>query len=150
MTLTTSEAAKLLAAIRLIDNRQWDQNTATAWAQLIIPEATFEETLEAAKHHLMNSTEYLTPAHINKGITAIRDIHRQRIRDAGPPDYPPGLDRRGEHRYRLAYYAAIRSGAAREQAHTTADDHLGARRGQLTGPPPGWHQQLETTFRRPA
>jgi hypothetical protein len=147
MTLTPSEAAEVLAVAKLVDNRQFDATTAMAWAQLLEPTITLDEALQALARHFATSTDYLMPAHVNQQVAAVRLERKQRIRDAGPPDFPDGLTYAQEQDYRRAYHNLVGNGMSKADAQRQLDTAHNHQRHKLTGPPTEFHKQLEGMFR---
>lgn len=146
MTLTPSEAGKVLAAARLIDNRQFDATTAIAWASMIAETVTLQDALDAVAHHMATSTAYLMPVHINEHV---RSVHKRRMQDAGPPDFPSGLTRAQESAYRMSWIAYVKAGLATEQATALADEELGIVRAALVEASPTTRKAIETLWARP-
>ena len=87
--MNLSETAKILAKAQLIDNRHVDRETIQAWHE-IIGHHDYQDAMTALTIHRQESTEYLTPAHINQNIRRAREIrateqNRQRALTAAPP-----------------------------------------------------------------
>jgi hypothetical protein len=147
MTLTPYEAGQGLAILARVDNRHWDETTATVWANTINPDVTTVEYAAAIQKHLATSTEWATPAHINALVAGVRAERRQRIKDAGPPDFPDDLTYQQEQAYRLAYHQLIGDGKTREEAHASLD-RAGHYTRRAIGPAPdGFRKQIESAFR---
>lgn len=68
--MTIEETATLLANIQLIDNRRVEEETIVAWHALV-SDLDFRMSLEAARLHFRDSTEYLKPAHVRAGVERI-------------------------------------------------------------------------------
>lgn len=68
--MTIDETATLLANIQLIDNRRVEEETIIAWHALV-SDLDFSMSLEAARLHFRDSTEYLKPAHVRAGVERI-------------------------------------------------------------------------------
>jgi hypothetical protein len=148
MTLTPSEAAKVLAVAKLVDNRQFNEETAVAWAQMLEPTVTLPEALAAVQRHLSSSTEYLVPAHVNQQVAAVRAERRQRIKDAGPPDFPDDLTYAQEQVYRRRYHELVGDGMSRDDAQAAADSEGGFTRRAVAPVPATYRYQLAGTFRQ--
>jgi len=84
--VTPGDAARVLAACALFDNRKIpdDENgdrLAEGWFALI-GHLDLRDALEAVRRHYAESTEWIMPAHINRGVRAIkaerrRDMHHE-------------------------------------------------------------------------
>ncbi|MFK4760329.1 hypothetical protein ACI3KS_05275 [Microbacterium sp. ZW T5_45] len=68
--MTIDETATLLANIQLIDNRRVEEETIIAW-HVLVGDLDFTMSLEAARLHFRDSTEYLKPAHVRAGVERI-------------------------------------------------------------------------------
>lgn len=70
------EVGKVLAKIKIIDNRKVDEIVIREWHD-IIGGLNFEDAIAAVKTHRQTSTDYLMPAHVVIGaqqIAATRSI----------------------------------------------------------------------------
>lgn len=126
------EAGALLTAAAQIDNRNWDESTAQAWSAMIDPAVTFRDAIDALKAHYNRTRQWLMPSDINDHV---RGLHKIRLQDAGPPDYPNGLTQAQERAYRELWQMHVKSGSPAAEATTLADEQLHIDRGQL-GPAP--------------
>lgn len=101
------ETAKVLALIRLGDNRQVDEAVVRHWHDLI-GDLPVGDALEAVRSHRRGSTEWLTPAHVRAGVRRVRG---GRLALAGDPvpDVDPD-DVAAYQRRRLELRAQIASG----------------------------------------
>lgn len=85
--MNVAETGKLLALIRVGDNRQVDQATIAAWHD-VVSDLPLADALEAVRQHRRTSTEYLMPAHVRAGVHAMR-VERLRVTPAPCPLAPP-------------------------------------------------------------
>jgi len=65
-----SETARLLGAMAAFDRRTVGDGDVIAW-QAVLPDAAFEDCLEAVKDHYAEQTDWMMPAHVRR---AVRDI----------------------------------------------------------------------------
>lgn len=63
--------ADLLHFIESVDGRRLTKSTPDAW-MAILGGLDYRDAMEVVKHHFRTSTEWLTPAHIAKGVKALR------------------------------------------------------------------------------
>lgn len=70
--MNLAETHDLLTLIAAYDNRRFDDATVLAWHP-ILASATFEDCRTAVTRHFATSTEYLMPAHVNRGAIEIRN-----------------------------------------------------------------------------
>lgn len=128
MTLTTAEAAAVLAAAQRFDNRQWDDDTARAWALASTAEVHLMGALEAVVAHYSRTPAWIMPSHINDHARAQAAARRDRIHTAGLVDYPRDLTHTQERDYRLAWQDFIGGGLDIQQAYAAADQQFGVDR----------------------
>jgi hypothetical protein len=148
MTLTPSEAAKVLATAKLVDNRQFDEATAIAWAQMLEPSITLREAIAAVARHFATSTDYLMPAHVNQIVKAVRAERRALIHAAGPPDFPDDLTYAQEQVYRRRYHELVGDGMTRDDAQAAIDRERGFTRRAVAPVHATYRYQLAGTFRQ--
>lgn len=96
--MNLSETARLLSAMSAYDRRTIGDGDVIAW-QAVLPDAAFEDCLEAVKQHYAEQTDWMMPAHVRR---AVRDIERARQmspwapgqhgvpRDEAVPEVTPG------------------------------------------------------------
>jgi hypothetical protein len=141
-----SEVSDLLGIVAANDRRTLGDADVLLWGEAL-KDIDAQDAAAAVMHHITNKPgEWLTPAHV---VQRVRQVHRQRLVDAGPPDFPSHEDGRElsqpeERRYRELWQEQIRRGATREQATAQVDTMLGHRRGALTDRPVA--QALEGMF----
>jgi hypothetical protein len=95
-----SEAAVILTKIAAYDRRTVGDSDAAAWAEALDGLVTVQDALTAVRDHFRESNDWLMPKHI---IDRAKKIRVQRIRDAGVPDFPAGLDQAAERKW-LRYW----------------------------------------------
>lgn len=125
------EAGQLLIKAQAYDNRTIGEMNIQAWAEALA-EVDYTLALDAVTTHYRSTHEWIGPSHIRQYV---RDVERQRMRDAGPPDYPSGLTQIQERAYRLLWLDAVKRGAPAEQATAATDAELGYRRLKLVEAP---------------
>jgi hypothetical protein len=81
-----SETADLLSAMSAFDRRTIGDGDVIAW-QAILPDAAFEDCLEAVKQHYAEQTDWMMPAHVRR---AVRDMVSQRDMAARHTGWAPG------------------------------------------------------------
>lgn len=88
--MTPGDAARVLGACALYDNRTVGAADAAAWFQ-VIGDLDAKDAIEAVTRHYAESTDRIMPAHIRRGVKAIQDERR-------PPEIAParGLPSRFE------------------------------------------------------
>lgn len=84
--MNLSETADLLTAMSAFDRRTIGDGDVIAW-QSILPDASFEDCLEAVKQHYAESTEWMMPAHVRRSV---RDMVSQREMAARHTGWAPG------------------------------------------------------------
>lgn len=90
--MNVSDAATLLTFAALGDNRTVTRETAMFWAEVLRPDITLDEGRHAVTAHFANSTDYLTPAHVNALVSQQREVRKAMVPEVIPPrelaDYP--------------------------------------------------------------
>lgn len=76
--MTPNDAAKLLALIQVYDNRNFDEMTATVWADAL-DELDPTDCAQAIRRHFRDSKEWLMPCDVRGGV---RQLIRERAREA--------------------------------------------------------------------
>jgi hypothetical protein len=132
------EAARLLALVAQLDNRQVADATVELWARMFA-HVDPADAANAVKAHFESSTDYLMPVHILRGVATIAaqrgELRRAALPDDGPRALPvgellpaaPGDDRRG---VRIVNLVLAGLGQARKQQGRLGRDEaaeLGAR-----------------------
>lgn len=126
-----SDAAALLTKAASFDQRTISEFDAVAWAEAL-GDIDLELAAEAITDHARHGEGRVNPKYI---LDYVRMIHRRRMQDAGPPDYPNGLTQFEERDYRDLWLAAVKRGATAAEATTGTDQALHIDRGQLTQAP---------------
>lgn len=72
--MNLSETARLLSAMSSFDRRTIGDTDVAAW-QAVLPDAAFDDCLEAVKRHYAENTEWMMPAHVRR---LVRDIVGER------------------------------------------------------------------------
>lgn len=70
--MTPGEVARLLAAAAMFDYRKVEKADAQAW-HLVLGDLPFDDAMEALRRHYAESTDRLMPAHVRRGVQAIRN-----------------------------------------------------------------------------
>jgi hypothetical protein len=83
--MNAEDVAKVLAKIRLGDNRETSREVLLEWIDNI-GDLDFHDCIEAVRLHRRESTEYLTPAHVRAGVKRIRG-ERNPSNDTTPGGY---------------------------------------------------------------
>lgn len=117
------DAAAVLAKIQAYDGRNVASANVAAWNEALA-DIDLEPALAAVTVHFQESTEWLMPAHLVKLVNDKHFQARQRIKLAGPPDFPTGLTLAEEKTYREQYTRWLIHAYSREQAHNHADGWL--------------------------
>ena len=90
------EIGKLLAAIGAVDRRQEaGKAEILAWHDLL-KDVDYRDAETAVRTHRIESTDWLTPTHVIKGVKRIRRERLQRVRVE--PNDVPGVTSRDEQR----------------------------------------------------
>lgn len=79
--MTPGDAARVLAACALFDNRkvrddEEGERLAEAW-YAVIGDLDLRDALEAVRRHYRDSTEWIMPAHVRKGVAQIKAERRR-------------------------------------------------------------------------
>lgn len=139
-----SEVSDLLGIVAANDRRTIGDADVLLWGEAL-KDLDPKDAAAAVMHHITTSTDWLTPVHI---LRRVREVHLQRLRDAGPPDFPSYDGREAtqseERNYRELWQEQIRRGATRDQATAQVDQILGLKRGELVDRPVA--QALEGMF----
>lgn len=80
--MNAEEVAKVLAKIRLGDNRETSRETLLEWMDNI-GDLDYQDAIEAVRMHRKESTAYLMPAHIRDNVKAIKAL-RNPSNDTSP------------------------------------------------------------------
>lgn len=83
--MNAEEVAKVLAKIRLGDNRETSRETLLEWMDNI-GDLDYADAIEAVRLHRRESVEYLMPAHVRAGVKRIREA-RSPSNDTTPGGY---------------------------------------------------------------
>lgn len=83
--MNAEEVAKVLAKIRLGDNRETSRETLLEWMDNI-GDLDYADAIEAVRMHRKESTAYLMPAHIRDNVRAIKAL-RNPSNDTTPGGY---------------------------------------------------------------
>lgn len=87
--MNTADAARLLTAAALYDNRKVDDLAAIAWSKALGPHVNYADALEAISAHYGATSDWLMPAHVNQRVSAMR---RARVEHKTPPPPPASID----------------------------------------------------------
>lgn len=83
--MNISDAGLLLAYAALGDNRTVTRETAMFWSEVLRPDVSLDEARSAVTFHFANSTDYLTPAHVNEIVDSQREVRKRMVPDVIPP-----------------------------------------------------------------
>jgi len=115
--------------IATFDRRTLGVSDAAAWASVLPPDMTLDIAQAAVRQHFSTSEEYLMPVHV---IRLVRQLHRDRVRDAPVMLLPMDLTLGQEQQWIGYFYGAVK--AAVENPQMTADEAMGVVRVE-TSPP---------------
>lgn len=138
--MNVQEVSAVLAKIQAYDQRNVGEANLAAWTEALA-DVEVADALDAVAHHYKTTSTWIMPIHI---LTRIREVHRQRLTDAGPCDYPSGMSLAQERDYRQLWQEQVRRGATRDGATVAADQIIGYTRGELMSHPVA--QALEGMF----
>lgn len=124
--MTPTEAAALLAYASAVDNRTVTREAAILWAETLDRHATLEEARAAVTSHFADSTEYLTPAHVNARMRAARRVRSRELPDVDPPRELADLPRL-EARWIRAWRSHVLHGLDPDAARSATNEALGVR-----------------------
>lgn len=82
--MTPTEAAALLAVCAAYDNRKPDPDTAQAWA-LALDGIRFHDARDVIVDHYKQSTDWIMPAHVRRGVKKLRGKRLEAMADPIPP-----------------------------------------------------------------
>ncbi len=137
--MNLTETTLLLAKVQSNDRRTVGEVDVLTW-QEALDDIDAADAMEAVKDHIRNGKGWLTPATVREFV---RGIHKRRMQDAGPVDYPSGLSQAQERSYRLVWLDAVKRGLTTGQATAYSDEQTGHARGELVGNP-AVARQIET------
>jgi hypothetical protein len=142
-----AEIALFLTRVSVTDKRTVGKADVEVWADAL-EGVDLGMAVEALTDHVRHrAQEWFTPTHV---LSYIRQIHRQRMQDAGPVDYPADLTQAQERTYRLLWLDAVKSGMGRDQATAHTDQALGHTRTAIEGTPRTDREFLAEVKRRSA
>ena len=75
--MTPGDVARVLSACALYDYRKIDEADAAAWFR-VIGDLDVDDALEAVARHYQESTDRAMPAHIRRGVKAVREERARR------------------------------------------------------------------------
>lgn len=150
--MTPGDAARVLAACALFDNRKVPDNEdgellVEGW-YAVIGDLPLNDALEAVRRHYRDSTEWIMPAHVRKGVKAIQAERRRNTPHESrqlPSKFEPDVTRqvalaRGAGAARDALAPLMAKLATVSKPPISAIDEL---RAITTGPE--WAEDQETT-----
>ena len=114
--MNVQQTAQLLALIATVDNRQVDRATIAAWHDLV-GHLDYAEACEAVREHRRNSTEYLVPAHVVRGVRVARAARLTAVPDPLPDVDPDDVRAFQVARRRLRLAIASPDPLRREITH---------------------------------
>lgn len=125
------EVTLLLAKVQSNDRRTVGEIDVLTWLEAL-EDIDAPLAMEAVKDHIRRGEGWLTPKLVRDYV---RGVHVQRMRDAGPPDYPSGLSQAQERAYRLLWLDAVKRGLPAAEATAATDAELGYQRRELIEAP---------------
>lgn len=137
--MNRTEVTLLLAKVQSNDRRTVGEIDVMTWLEALEDIAPLA-AMDAVKDHIRNGDGWLTPKMVRDYV---RTLEKNRMRDAGPPDYPSDLTQAQERTYRLLWLDAVKRGATAEQATAATDAELGHGRSQLNAAPPDVQKAIE-------
>lgn len=129
--MNIEETSNVLGKIQTFDQRNVDQAHLLAWSEALA-DVDYALALDAVTAHYRATQAWIGPSNIRQHI---REVERQRMRDAGPPDYPSDLSQAQERAYRAVWLDHVKRGVLATEATVLADEALSIRRGELIAPP---------------
>jgi len=118
--MNVSDTAILLTYAALGDNRTVTRETAAFWAEVLRPDISLDEARSAVSAHFANSTEYLTPAHVNAEVTRQREVRKRLVPDVIPPRELADHPERG-WQWTKVWQDAVIAGHTEDQARAIAN-----------------------------
>jgi hypothetical protein len=110
--LNIDEIGELLGRVAYSDNRTVDAGLIMHWEEMLPADLTFQECMDALRHHRQTSTAYLNETHIIQRVAEVRkSAGRDRLARAGDAPYPPNLSQAQERAWKRAWMDSIKSGA---------------------------------------
>lgn len=137
--MNRTEVTLLLAKVQSNDRRTVGEIDVLTWLEAL-DDIDAPLAMEAVRDHIKRGDGWLTPKMVRDYVRA---VHVQRMRDAGPPDYPSGLTQGQERAYRLLWLDAVKRGLPAAEATAASDEELGYQRGQLNPPTPDARKVIE-------
>lgn len=118
--MNRAEAALVLAKVQAFDNRTVGETTIEAWAEALA-DTDFKYALAAVTKHYHEETTWMMPAHVTKIVSDYKFRVGVKLKEVGPPDFPPSLNWLEEKEYRVQYQSAILTGSTWDEATDHAD-----------------------------
>lgn len=84
--MNRADAARVLTAAALYDNRKVDELAAIAWEKALDGYVTVGDALQAVADHYGDTPDWIMPAHVNRRVKAMRSA---RVDGKTPPPPPP-------------------------------------------------------------
>lgn len=134
--MNVEEIGKFLGRVAYSDNRTVDTGLILHWEDMLPVDVTYDEAMDALRHHRHTSTAYLSETHIIHHVHAARAAAgRDRLARVGEPPWPAGLEHAQERAWHRAWMDAVKAGALDPVRY--ADAAIGYRRTaeQLTARP---------------
>ena len=109
--MNVDEIGTFLGRVAYSDNRIVDAGLIMHWEEMLPVDFTFEECMDALKHHRQTSTAYLNETHIIQRVNELRkSAGRDRLARAGDAPYPPDLSQAQERAWRRVWMDSIKAG----------------------------------------
>lgn len=122
--MNISDTAALLTYAALGDNRTVTRETALFWSEALRSGITLDEARRAVSQHFGNSTEYLSPAHVNAIVSREREARARILPDVVPPR-DLADDPRAEIAWKRIWGDAFIAGQSDERARVIANEQMG-------------------------
>lgn len=127
------EAAVLLAKITAFDRRTTGEADDVAWSDaLTTARVGLREALIAVTEYYTQHREWIMPSDV---IRIAHDNRARALKDAGTPDYPPGLTWEQEREWRMVWVQEIAGGSTPAEAQDIADRRFKIERQEISPRP---------------
>lgn len=122
--MNIADASAVLTYASAGDNRTVTREAALIWSQSLRADITLEEAQRAIVTHFGNSTEYLTPAHVNEIVAGWRKARSRELPPVTPPrdlaDHP-----QREIEWKRIWGDAFIAGHTEDKAREIANQRIG-------------------------
>ena len=140
--MNVDEIGTFLGRVAYSDNRIVDEGLIMHWEDMLPADFSFDECMEALRHHRQTSTAYLNETHVIQRVSERRKAAgRDRLARAGDAPYPPNLSQAQERAWKRAWMDSIKAGAL--EPVREADAVLGYVRPKELAPDPAKVRAVE-------